>query len=405
MQALLKEEEPRAVYVHCTAHRLNLAVQDCMDGVRPLRDAVQETARVIGFFRDSPKRLCCLASFGAKSSLRPLCPTRWTCSEPALASLVRNYVAVLDTLEAIAEDASSRPDVASTASGHARRMQSFDFFFGVCLALHLLRMTTPVMKSVQGQQQTLATNLQLVAALRSSVLGQRSRFEDFYAATVKKAEELGVSGPVQKRVARPPRRLDDGGEPYRPQTPEEQFRPLYFQAIDRLSSALGERYGGGQEGAAVTDEQRLARAESALLTADKEDVKATAAFYRLDEARLGLHCQMLQDVCRQDGVPLLSLADAAGALRQPRLSQLLPECVGLLQLILTAPATSCTAERSFSQLRRLKTWLRSNMTQARLNHAAICAVYPEELHALDRAALMREFATRSAQRVNVFGWQ
>ena len=221
MQALIKQEEPRAVYVHCTAHRLNLAVQDCMDGVRSLRDTIQETARLIVFFRDSPKRLCCLESFGAESTLRPLCPTRWTCSEPALASVIRNYTAVLDALEAIAENSSTGPDQASTASGHARRMQSFEFFFGVSLALHLLRMTTPVMKSVQGRQQTLAANLQLEGTLRSAVAGQRSRFSSFYAATVSKAEELGVNPPSLKRVVRRPRRLDEGGEPHRPQTPED----------------------------------------------------------------------------------------------------------------------------------------------------------------------------------------
>ena len=78
--------------------------------------------------------------------------------------------------------------------------------------------------------------------------------------------------------------------------------------MDRLSAALGERYDGGTEGeAAVADEQRVAQAESALLTANADHVKATADFYRLDEGRLALHCQMLQDVCRREGIPLRSL--------------------------------------------------------------------------------------------------
>ncbi|KAF0294043.1 Zinc finger MYM-type protein 1 [Amphibalanus amphitrite] len=158
VQALIKQEEPRAVFVHCTAHRLNLAVQDCMDGVRPLRDTIQETGRMIGFFRDSPKRLSCLIHFGADKSLRPLCPTRWTCSEPALASVINNYTAVLSSLEAIADDPSTRPDQASTASGHARRMQSFDFFFGLSLALHLLRMTTPVMHADNKTQSHISVS-------------------------------------------------------------------------------------------------------------------------------------------------------------------------------------------------------------------------------------------------------
>ena len=40
-------------------------------------------------------------------------------------------------------------------------------------------------------------------------------------------------------------------------------------------------------------------------------------------------------------------------------------------ILATTPATSCSAERSFSALRRMKTYLRSTMGQTRLNSLAI----------------------------------
>ena len=85
--------------------------------------------------------------------------------------------------------------------------------------------------------------------------------------------------------------------------------------------------------------------------------------------------------------------------------QLVPEAVKLVRLHSVVPATSCTTERSFSQLRRLKNWLRTTMSQTRLNHAAVCAVHAEVLMEMDLKPLMREFAMRSGQRVfvNVFG--
>lgn len=43
----------------------------------------------------------------------------------------------------------------------------------------------------------------------------------------------------------------------------------------------------------------------------------------------------------------------------------------LLRIYLTIPMTSATAERSFSTLRRLKSYLRSTMTQKRLNHVLL----------------------------------
>ena len=43
-------------------------------------------------------------------------------------------------------------------------------------------------------------------------------------------------------------------------------------------------------------------------------------------------------------------------------SSFFDEVQTLLRILLVNPASSCSAERSFSSLRRLKTWLRSTMT-------------------------------------------
>lgn len=48
--------------------------------------------------------------------------------------------------------------------------------------------------------------------------------------------------------------------------------------------------------------------------------------------------------------------------------QLLSEVCRLLELILVMPATNAVSERSFSALRRIKTYLRSTMSQVRLNN-------------------------------------
>ena len=59
--------------------------------------------------------------------------------------------------------------------------------------------------------------------------------------------------------------------------------------------------------------------------------------------------------------------------------------------MLTMPAFKCTAERSFSGFRRLKTYLRTNMKQQLLNSAAIMNVYMKETKALSIAILIDDF--------------
>ena len=51
----------------------------------------------------------------------------------------------------------------------------------------------------------------------------------------------------------------------------------------------------------------------------------------------------------------------------------------LLRLLMVVPASTAETELSFSSLRRLKTWLRTTMTQKRLNGAAVCTVHKEQL--------------------------
>ena len=55
------------------------------------------------------------------------------------------------------------------------------------------------------------------------------------------------------------------------------------------------------------------------------------------------------------------------------------QVTSLIRALRTFPATTCSAERTFSVLRRLKTNLRSSMSQQRLANVAVCHVHKEYL--------------------------
>ena len=62
---------------------------------------------------------------------------------------------------------------------------------------------------------------------------------------------------------------------------------------------------------------------------------------------------------------------------EPSSKNLLSEFGKIIELILVLPATNATSERSFSKLKLLKTYLRSTMSQARLNHYMMFSVYKD----------------------------
>ena len=73
----------------------------------------------------------------------------------------------------------------------------------------------------------------------------------------------------------------------------------------------------------------------------------------------------------------------------------------MMTLILVAPATNATSERSFSILRRLITYLRSTMSQERLKHCAILTIMKEECDGLDLNNVGKDFAEANQHRMDV----
>ena len=74
-----------------------------------------------------------------------------------------------------------------------------------------------------------------------------------------------------------------------------------------------------------------------------------------------------------------------------------------MKLILVIPATNATSERSFSALKRIKSYLRSTMKQERLNSLMTIHVHKDKTDKLELRAIGNEFVAANAQRTNIFG--
>ena len=75
----------------------------------------------------------------------------------------------------------------------------------------------------------------------------------------------------------------------------------------------------------------------------------------------------------------------------------------LITLYLTVPVTTATAERSFSVLNRIKTYLRCTMSQQRLNHVIIPHIHKDKLDLLDLKSVCSDFISKNENRKTFFG--
>ena len=82
---------------------------------------------------------------------------------------------------------------------------------------------------------------------------------------------------------------------------------------------------------------------------------------------------------------------------------LLDQVFKLAQYCLVMPASNATSERSFSAMRRIKTYLRNTMSQNMLNHTMCLSVHSEKLDAIDLKSVLNEFIDSADRRKLIFG--
>ncbi|XP_040361862.1 uncharacterized protein LOC121048908 [Rosa chinensis] len=75
-----------------------------------------------------------------------------------------------------------------------------------------------------------------------------------------------------------------------------------------------------------------------------------------------------------------------------------PSVMVAYRILLTIPVTVASAERSFSKLKLLKSYLRTTMTQDRLNGLAILTIERNMLVNVDYEKIIDDFASRNARR-------
>ena len=75
----------------------------------------------------------------------------------------------------------------------------------------------------------------------------------------------------------------------------------------------------------------------------------------------------------------------------------------LIRILLTIFVTKATAKRTFSCLRRLKTSLRSTMSQPRLNHVILLHIHKDKTDNLDMVHVAKELISVTDRRKLCFG--
>lgn len=290
LQAKIRDAEPRAIYVHCSAHSLNLVVQDAVANVSCYRDSLSMFGSIITFVRDSPKRLRQFEKLQADdaNALRPFCPTRWVLRESALTSVVQNYTELITFMNQVSRD--DRGEAGAKAAGFSNQLMKFHTYFCLASLSKLFTYIGTVNQALQSSSLNLQHAKQLLDNLHALLQATRNEFDNFFMTTVSDARRLRVSDPVLPRAVRMPARLREGSECHVFDSAEGYYRQLFFDLIDNASAGIEGRF--NTEIFTFLGKVEMAIVNSSLSTAFISDFYADD----LDAERLQLHVRMFHDI-------------------------------------------------------------------------------------------------------------
>lgn len=207
---------------------------------------------------------------------------------------------------------------------------------------------------------------------------------------------MNIGAPrVLKRPVQAPHRYDEGSRAHDFNSPEALYRQWFYLVIDTVHASLRTRF--------PPEMWYYMKQVEQFVTGDT-DGTYLCEFYKggLNAVRLQLHRNLLLDIAKQRATSVVTFQDVVDFLSGKPLRVLLPEVVKLLQIAMTIPMTSCSSERSFSCLWRVKTYLRSTMGQARLNNTALLHCHKEQARQVDLNLVANEFIHRTVFRENMF---
>ena len=295
--------------------------------------------------------------------------------------------------------------------GVSTHRKKFSFLFGVALGKLIFRHSDNLSRTLQKSDMSAAEGQSIaamtVATLRS--LSTDDGFNSFWSRTCASISDVDVEPPTAPRKRRVPRRFETGEAPATfPSSAEDHNRPIFFEAMDLICQGISDRF--DQPGY-----RAYSGLETLLLTATKEEELDSAALdvVKLYEGDFGtdLLASQLQtfgvdwrascssSCVSQTFADILSYAVALSPAQQV----LLADVCTLIKLILVMPATNAARERSFRAMRRVKSYLRTTMTQALLNHLMLLHVHKDRTKSLEEAEVARRFVAGSEHSLSLFG--
>ncbi|CAO2821129.1 unnamed protein product [Amaranthus hypochondriacus] len=404
VQKRLLDINPRALYMPCACHSLNLTLSDMAHSCIKAISFFGIVQRIYTLFAHSTKRWKILVDNVPSLTVKSLCNTRWESRIKSVKAIrfqsPQIRLALLELYNSCHDDAKTKSEAKSLANSLA----NFEFLLGMVIWYDILFAINIVSKKLQSKSMS-------VGVVMNEVHGIITYFEKYriegFEASLEVAKNLALdmdiepTFPTKRRMIRK-RQFDEieSENNDEEQSPEESFRVNYFLVVvDIAIASLKNRFEQLEVFNSIFgflfDAKSLKSLDNDDLRKSCTNFKTTFAhnnFSDVDADDLFSELKVLQMTLPND------LMSAFEILEFVKAADCYPNVSIAYRILLTMPVTVASAERSFSKLKLLKNYLRSSMSQERLNGLATLCIEKNMLEHIDVETIISDFASRNARR-------
>ena len=418
--------QPKAHYTHCHCHSLSLSVKDLTKQSKLLSDTMDSAGEIAILIKFSPKRETMLNTLKevvveegeenhVPKRISKLSTTRWTVRATSFQRIIDNYTYLYDLWSECLQNQGLTKDVKSRIIGCKAQMESFYFYFGLTLGKMIYSHTDNLSKTLQNEKMSAVGGKRLASLTIDVIEGMRNEetFNLMYDTCLTKAKKISfVEEPVLKRKRKAPNYSileyiegydTSNATAHHPETPRDHYRGVFYESIDGLVSSVRERF---DQPSFLVFEQL----ESLLLKAlQGQDTSKELLFVNekygtdIDIEQVKVELQTIKVILKdKDIICYDDLIEQMQSLSREEKTLIRNVCV-ICKLLAVNPATSATAERTFSMARRVKTWMRSTMLPSRFNSVAILNFHKANTDSLDLIKVANLFSDSNENRKRIFG--
>jgi hypothetical protein len=408
VQSRLLKINPRAFYSACGCHSLNLTLCDMANSCRNATNFFGIIQRIYTTFANSTKRWQILRDNITGLTLKSLSATRWESRVDSVKAIRFQMSDIREALLQVAET-DKDPMTSSVAKSLAENeLGDFEFLVSIIIWYEILSSINLVSKELQSKDMLIDIAIESVQGLISFFTKYR---ETGFAKALEAAKEIAMEmninpGFCTKRKITRKRQFDEGpaDEPTDSHSAEESYRINNFlRIVDQAIASLDTRFEQYKEyedtfGFLFTSDRLRSLDDKSLMDSC---LKLEAALKHgehkdIDGQQLWFELIFIQDLLEKSMGPL----DILKVLEK---RPYYPFANIAYRILLTIPVTVASAERSFSKLKLLKSYMRSTMTQERLSGLATIALESDILEKINYNAMIEDFISRNTRRMMLFG--